>query len=205
MVDYMTELRKNYLTDATSSRTAALDGMTDAIQTVDYAHHEIHAGSAFHVQVLDASLASAASLRISFKTPAGTKRAHMIFAFASGGGSHLTIAEGATWTTNTGTVVAPTNQKRTSSPTASILLEDKTATPAWTANGVLTGTTADAAGTTLRSIYIFGTNKVGGDGVHDSEIILMPDQTYTISLTNDEATAKGAIIHLDWYEHTDKV
>ena len=201
----MTELRKNYLTDATSGRTAALDGMTDALQTVSYTHHEIHAGSTFHVQVYDGSVAAAGSVRISFKTPAGTKRAHMIFSFASSGGSHLTIAEGATWTTNTGTVVVPTNQKRSSSPTASMLLEDKTATPAYTANGVLTGTTADAAGTTLRNIYVFGSNKVGGDGSHAAEIILMPDQTYTISLTNDEATAKALILHLDWYEHTDKI
>ena len=201
----MTELRKNYLTDATSGRTAALDGMTDAQQIVDYAHHEIHAGSSFHVQLYNATLAAAAALRISFKTPAGTKRAHMIFSFASSGGSHLTIAEGATWTTNTGTVVAPTNQKRVAAPTASMLLEDKTATPAYTANGVLTGTTETAAGTTLRNVYVFGSNKVGGNGEHDSEIILMPDQTYTISLTNDESTAQALILHLDWYEHTDKI
>ena len=201
----MTELRKNYLIDATSGRTAALDGMTDALQTVTYAHHEIHAGSTFHVQVYNGSLAAAGSVRISFKTPAGTKRAHMIFSFASAGGSHLTIAEGATWTTNTGTVVAPTNQKRAASPGASMLLEDKTATPGWTANGVLTGTTAVGAGTTLRNVYVFGSNKVGGEGSHSQEIILMPDQTYTISLTNDEATAKGVILHLDWYEHTDKI
>ena len=86
-----------------------------------------------------------------------------------------------------------------------MLLEDKTSTPAYAANGVLTGTTADAAGTTLRNIYVFGSNKVGGDGSHAAEIILMPDQTYTISLTNDESTAKALILHLDWYEHTDKI
>ena len=201
----MTELRKDYLTDATSGRTAALDGMTDALQTVSYAHHEIHAGSSFHVQNYGAAVAAAGNVRISFATPAGTKRAHMIFSFASEGSSHLIIAEGATWTTNTGTVVAPTNQLRAAAPGASMLLEDKTDTPNWTANGVLTDATADAAGTSLRDVYIFGTNKVGGSGEHGAEIILMPDQTYTISLTNDEATAKALILHLDWYEHTDKI
>jgi len=201
----MTELRKNYLTDATSGRTAALDGMTDALQAIDYVHHEIHAGSSFHVQLYNAALAAAAALRISFKTPTGTKRVHMIFSFASEGASHLTIAEGATWTTNTGTVVVPINQKRVAAPTASILLEDKTATPDYTANGVLTGTTEVSAGTTLRNIYVFAANKVGGTGEHDAEIVLMPDQTYTISLFNDEAQAKKLILHLDWYEHTDKI
>ena len=197
----MTELRKNYLTDATSGRTAALDGMTDAIQTVTYAHHEIHAGSTFHAQVYNAA---GTAVSISFKTPAGTKRAHMIFAFSSSSSSHLTIAEGATWTTNTGTVVVPTNQKRTAAPAASMLLEDKTDTPNWTANGVLTGVTAVGAGTALRTVYIFTDRKVGGDGSHQSEIILMPDQTYTITLTSDDG-AKALILHLDWYEHTDKV
>lgn len=200
----MTELRKNYLTDATSGRTAALDGMTDAQQTIDYVHHETHAGSGFHVQSYSADVAAGAALRISFKTPAGTKRAHMIFSFAAEGACHLTIAEGATWTTNTGTVVAPTNQLR-GSANASILLEDKTATPTYTANGVLVGTTAVGAGTTLRNIYVFSVNKTTAAGNHDSEIVLKPDETYTISLTNDEATAKDAILHLDWYEHTDKI
>ena len=201
----MTQLRKNYLTDATSGITAALDGMTDAIQTVDYAHHEIHAGSSFHVQNYGSAVAAAGNVRISFATPAGTKRAHMVFSFASEGSSHLTIAEGATWTTNTGTVVAPTNQLRAASPGASVLLEDKTDTPNWTANGVLIDATADAAGTTLRNVYVFGTNKIGGEGNHDTEIILKPDETYTISVTNDESVAKKIILHLDWYEHTDKV
>ena len=201
----MTELRKNYLTDAATGRTAVLDGMSDALVTIDYSHHETHGGSAFHVQNYNAAVAAAASIRISFKTPAGTKRAHMIFSFASAGGSHLTIAEGATWTTDTGTVVVPVNQLRVAAPGASMLLEDKTATSDWTANGVLTDVTAVAAGTTLRNVYVFGANKVGGNGEHDAEIILMPDQTYTISITNDESTAKAMILHLDWYEHTDKV
>ena len=197
----MTELRKNYLTDATSGRTAALDGMTDAQQTIDYVHHETHAGSGFHAQIYSAS---AAAVSLAFKTPAGTKRAHMVFSFASESKAHLTIAEGATWTTNTGTRVAPVNQKRVAAPTASMLLEDKTATPAFTANGVLSGVTEVGAGTALRTIYVFGERKVGGEGLHSAEIILMPDQTYKMTLTSDDG-AKALILHLDWYEHTDKI
>ena len=201
----MTELRKNYLTDAVTGRTAVLDGMSDALVVLDYSHHEAHAGSTFHVQNYGAAVAAAGNVRISFATPSGTKRAHMIFSFASEGSSHLIIAEGATWTTETGTVVAPTNQLRAAAPGASMLLEDRTDTPNWTADGVLTDATAVGAGTSLRDVYVFGSNKVGGTGSHGQEIILMPDQTYTISLTNNEATAKQLILHLDWYEHTDKV
>ena len=197
----MTELRKHYLTDASSDRTASLDGMSDALQVIDYAHHEIHGGSSFHVQNYTAS---GTSISISFATPAGTKRAHMIFSFASESKAHLTIAEGATWTTNTGTVVVPTNQLRAAAPGASVLLEDKTSTPAWAANGVLTDATAVAAGTALRTVYVWGDKKVGGGGQHDAEIILKPDETYTMTLSSDDG-AKGLVLHLDWYEHTDKV
>jgi hypothetical protein len=197
----MTELRKHYLTDAVTDRTAVLDGMSDALQTISYTHHEIHAGSSFHTQVYTAA---GTALSISFATPDGTKRAHMIFSFASESKSHLTVAEGATWTTNTGTVVVPTNQKRATSPGASILLEDKTATPNWTANGVLTGATAVAAGTALRTIYVFGDKRVGAQADHSAEIILKPDETYAMTLTSDDGS-KGLVLHLDWYEHTDKV
>ena len=197
----MTELRKNYLTDATSGRTAALDGMTDAIQTVTYEHHEIHAGSSFHAQVYSGS---ASAVNIAFKTPSGTKRAHMIFSWSSASSSHLSILEGATWTTNTGTVVAPTNQKRAASPGASVLLEDKTATPAFTANGVLTNVTIVSVGVALREVYVFSDRKVGGDGSHQAEIILKPDETYVMVLTSDDG-AKALVLHLDWYEHTDKI
>ena len=198
----MTELRKTFITDESTGRVAKLDDLTDSVMVVNYPHHEIHGESAFHVQNYNAAVAAGATVSISFKTPAGTKRAHMNFSFASEGSSHLTIAEGATWTTNTGTVVAPINQFR-GSATESVLLEDKTATPDYTANGVLTDATAVGAGTTLRNVYVYGTNKVGGDASHDAEIVLKPDETYTISVTNDEATAKGVILHLDWYEHTD--
>lgn len=201
----MTELRNIYLTDPVSGRMGKLDGMTDSFAVIDHIHHEIHDGDAFHVQNYNATVGAGGTVSISFKTPSGTKRAHMIFSFASSGSSHLTIAEGATWTTNTGTVVAPTNQLREASPGASMLLEDKTATPAYTANGVLTDATASGAGTSLRSVYIFAGAKVGGDASHDQEIILKPDETYTISVTNDEVTNQKLILHLDWYEHTDKI
>lgn len=197
----MTELRKNYLTDADTGRTAVLDGMSDALQTIDYGHHEIHSGSSFHTQVYTAA---GAAVSISFATPAGTKRAHMTFSFASESKSHLTIAEGATWTTNTGTVVVPVNQLREAAPGASVLLEDKTTTPNWSANGVLTNVTAVAAGTAIRTLYVFGDKRVGALASHSNEIILKPDETYTITLTSDDGN-KGLVAHLDWYEHTDKI
>ena len=198
----MTELRKLYLYDESTGRDAKFDSMTDALTVISYPHHEIHGGSTYHVQNYNGTVGGGNSISISFKTPSGTKRAHMNFSFASSGSSHLTVAEGATWTTNTGTVVAPTNQRRDSTNT-SMLLEDKTATPAFTAGGVLTDATAVGAGTTLRNVYVFTEKKVGGDSSHDSEIILDVDETYTISLTNDELTDQSLILHLEWYEHTD--
>ena len=194
----MTELRKNFLTDESTGRVAKLDDMTDSVNIINYPHHEIHSASGFHAQVYGAA---AAAVNIAFATPAGTKRAHMIFSFASESSSHLTVQEGATWTTGTGTVVAPINQLR-GSLNESILLEDDTDTPNWTAGGVLTDVTNTDAGTALRTVYVFTDKKVGGDGAHDQEIVLAPDETYQMTLTSDDG-AKNLVLHLDWYEHTD--
>lgn len=197
----MTMLRNLYLTDEDTGYTAGLDDMTAAVNVIDYAHHEIHGGSMFSAM---AYVAAAASASISFKTPAGTKRAHMLLEFTSESKAHVIVAEGATWTTNTGTVYVPVNQKRLASPAASMLLEDKTATPAYTANGVLVDATADAAGTAISTHYVFGIKQSGGlGGVAREELILKPDETYAVTLTSDDGN-KGLQLRLLWYEHTDK-
>lgn len=196
----MTELRKNYLTDATSGRTAALDGVTDAIQFIDYEHHEHHAGSAYAVQV---NTGGGTEVSLAFKTPTGTKKAHMVYEFSSESKAHVTVLEGPTWTTNTGTVVAPKQQNRSSANT-SMLLEDKTATPDWTAGGVLQTPTSIAGGTTISLIYSYASKQAGASEGKRNELILDPDTTYAYVLTSDDGS-KGLQLRLYWYEHTDKI
>ena len=117
--------------------------------------------------------------------------------------AHIDILEGATWTTNTGTVYAPVNQFRVAAPTASMMLEDKTATPAYTANGVLTNVTLVGAGTMIRELYVFVAKQAGGGDLSSrEELVLKPDETYIIRLTSDDGS-KGFQLRIEWYEHTD--
>lgn len=196
----MTELRKLYIADGVGGWLAGVDEMSEALEVIDYHHHEIHEGDAFTAEIHDTG---GTAVSISFKTPAGTKRAHMTFSFSSESKVHLTVAEGATWTTNTGTVYVPVNQLRLASPGASMLLEDKTATPSYTADGVLTNATAVGAGTTIREIYTFTSKQGGGSTLSTrEELVLKPDETYAITLTSDDGS-KGLQLRIEWYEHTD--
>jgi hypothetical protein len=149
----------------------------------------------------EAQTASGTAVSIGFKTPAGTKRAHMTIAFAAESKCHVSIDEGHAWTTDTGTVYAPVNMRRDSSNT-SVLLEDKTATPDFTAGGVLVNPTADTAGTVIENMYSFTSKQTGDSGARRHELILDVDQTYLITLTSDDG-AKGLQLVLEWYEHTD--
>lgn len=195
----MTELRKLYLYDPTTSREAKFDSMTDAIAIVDYAHHEIHGGSSFSADVY---VEAGTQLNICFKTPAGTKRAHMLFEFASESKSVLYVFEGSTWTTNTGTVYAPINQNR-GSANESILLEDKTATPDYTANGVLLNATTVVTGDIVDTVHAPGTKQSGGaSGSKREELVLKPDETYRVFLGSLDGS-KDLFLKLLWYEHTD--
>lgn len=194
----MTELRKLYLYDVDTGRDFRSDQMTDTMNVIEYEHHEVHGGSMYRAEALTAS---GTSVSIGFKTPAGTKRAHMTIAYISESKCHVSIDEGHAWTTNTGAVYAPVNMRRDSSNT-SMLLEDRTATPDFTAGGVLVNPTADTAGTVIKNLYSFAGKQVGDEGSTRHELILDVDQTYLITLTSDDG-AKGLQLVLEWYEHTD--
>ena len=194
----MTELRKLFLYDEDTGRNAKFDALTDALIIIDYEHHEHHGGSAYAVQV---NTGSGTEVALAFSTPDGTKRAHMVYEYASESKAHVTVLEGATWTTDTGTVIAPKNQHRGSVNT-SMLLEDKTATPAWTAGGVLQTPTSITGGTVISLLYTYAGKQVGSSGGKRHELILDPDETYAIVLTSDDGS-KGLQLRLYWYEHTD--
>lgn len=194
----MTELRKMYVYDADTGRALTVDAMTDAITVIEYEHHEHHGGSAYAVQN---NTAAGTSCILAFKTPAGTKRAHMVYEFSAESKAHVTVYEGRTWTTDTGTVVAPKNQNRGSANT-SMLLEDKSATPDWTAGGVLQDPTGQGDGSVISLIYTYTSKQVGASEGKRNELVLKPDTTYSFELASDDGS-KGLQLRLYWYEHTD--
>jgi hypothetical protein len=184
-----------------------IDGITNAHTIIDYAHHEVHGGSSFTTEFADNTMANAETIIIVFKTMAGTKKIHMLSSMTTLVGGSLQIWEGATWTTNTGALLPIINRKRETTMASSGILEDLTATPAFTeTNNMLVNPTGlnIGAATSIHLHYAYGERgKIGAGTQRDiDEYILKPETQYAIVFTAIGASNKGQII-LNWYEHTD--
>jgi hypothetical protein len=181
------------------------DPLTNSKTTVVFEHHEIHEGDSFNVHVESGSLAAAATYSIAFKTENSTKRIHLLINYATKTGGKMSLYEGATWTTNTGTLATIYNKKRQSSMNSSSLLEDLTSTPTFAANDkVLIDPTIAALGTVIpwQDVAYGAVNRPATGGRATNERILKPDTTYVIQFVSG-AASNQVFVELDWYEHTD--
>jgi hypothetical protein len=177
-----------------------IDASTRSIQTIDYAHHEIHGGSSFHAFVYDDTAATGELVNIYIKTANTTKYCHSFAQWSSGGAGIFRIHEAPTITTNTGTNgVSIINHNRNSSTTSGCF--DNATTPVVNKYG--TGVTKTGEGTVLLIEYSGVGKSISGTGRNESEYILKPNTVYVfelIAIGNNIALGIG----LDWYEHTDQ-
>ena len=191
----MTELRKHYLTDEDTGRTAALDDATDAIITVDYAHHEVHGGSHFVYSETSSDLDAAAVIEVRAAAHNSTKWAHIV-PFVSGAlHTKLEIFENCTHTA--GAALTSYNSNRNSGTTPLLSLARSADD---NADGTLIFSTEFGIDTGL------GVNRAtgGGGSRGDSEWILDQGAIYLFRVTS--LTADNVVsLALEWYEHTDKV
>ncbi len=182
------------------NKNVNVDSTTDAFSSIGYEHHEVHEGDAFTV-VTTAALQDTDTLSIGFKTPASTKLIHMVMEYSTLLGGTMAMLEGPTWTTNTGTATPVFNRNRTSSTTSG-LREDKSATPAWTANAVLVDPTITDAGDIINYQVAYAVrNRFSGEGRDALEFVLASDTTYCYLFTAIGNSNSGTI-SLHWYEHT---
>lgn len=191
------------------TRQAEMDVLHKLFVEIDFIHHAIHDKKKFSIDYIDESLGDDATVILAFKTPAGTKRAYMEFGFLTLVGGDLAVWEGATWDTNTGLAdVVIYNHFREAAPAASALLEDKTATPDFTATGNLLSNVTNlglGGAACIHRQYAWGAqNKFSaGDPSGHDKFILKPDTQYAIVFTADGGSNK-AQIELSWDEHTDE-
>ena len=88
----------------------ATDKTVQSLQTIDYAHHEVHEGSRFYVQYGVASLGALTSpddmITLTFKTPNTLKWDHFIFLVTGSSGFRIRLIEAPTGgaATATGTI-----------------------------------------------------------------------------------------------------
>jgi len=168
----------------------AFDKATYALNTVDYAHHEIHSGSSFvahHIQ----EVANAGTINVTIKTPNTTKWAHMLWIIGTELESELRFYEGSTITG--GGTITPKNRNRNSSAVSTC---------------VVMGTpTVGTVGSLLFADHLGGGSasaRFGGENRADNEWVLKQNTTYTVQLVNMTGSNNQMSVALDWYEHTDK-
>jgi hypothetical protein len=168
------------------------DPFTNAAVDITGDHHYTHLGKGYVLVGATASIAAAGVEHISFKTPTAS-RAIVHFRpakFSSRANSmSLTLIEGAVMTG--GTAAVPRNKNRMAPDASGVV--------------AATGATLTTAGS--KTIYWDEvgtggvTNRAGGSGGSDEELVLKPDTVYCLTFTNTGATtASVATYTLAWYE-----
>lgn len=182
--------------NSTSWREVGLDSSTRTLQSIDYVHHEIHAGSNFFVSgVVNLSINQVYDLR--FTTPNTTKYSHWTWKLDVESKTTWYVYEGAVAKTS-GTAITPLNNNRNSSTTSVNTLNYQISNTLASAN-LRTTTTGKVV--MLQGIAGAG-NKTLGSETHETEIVLKKNTTYCMRAV---ATAAGFVDFLmEWYEHTDK-
>ena len=189
----MTELRNIKVTAIGSVTGQGIDSSTQALETVNYEHHEIHGGGHFFVAGFE-TLASGASAQFQVTTPDTTKWLHMSFEIGGTSQTEMYIYEGAV---GSGVVITPFNNNRNASTTSDAII--------WK-NGSLSvpGTLIYAQSKGMGGATPSKANTAGVTSSNNKELILKSGTTYNFNIMS--ADADNVVTYYGgWYEHTDKV
>lgn len=179
--------------NGTNWHEARIDTSTRAFNVIDYAHHEVHGGSAFWA-ANNATLGNGELSSISITTPDTTKWAHLLLTVDSSAAATFTVLEDITSLAG-GTAFTALNFNR-NSLTSSTMTCTTGDTPG-------TDTITPTGGTTIWSETL-GTKGIATSRQNSSELVLKQDSIYLFQITNG-VTANNCTVLLTWYEHTDKV
>ncbi|MCP4708907.1 MAG: hypothetical protein GY869_09805, partial [Planctomycetes bacterium] len=158
--------------------TGPLDSISGSLETISYAHHEVHEGDAYKVEVNDIDLDNNNEISIAFKTPATGPWCHIFPIAATSGESRFECLEAPTITAESGSTKAIINRNRNSLNVSAVVDNDAAASLA-TINGTITGD-----GTVIcDEVMGEGKNKSGGQSRDQAEIILKADTLYAFRIT----------------------
>jgi hypothetical protein len=177
-----------------------LDGGTKSLQTIDYSHHEIHAGSYFTAMHTGDAKNDGETITIYLKTSNTTKYCHCFAKWSSGGAAYFRIYEAPTITANTGTngqVVI--NHSRNSSGASTVY--DNATTPVVNKYGIDVTKTGD--GTIVWLDYSGAGKSSAGSSRNEDEIILKTNTAYLFMVESDAAGISLNLI-VSWYEHINR-
>jgi hypothetical protein len=169
-----------------------VDGSTDALTTIDYAHHEVHSGSHYYIEG-HTELGIDGTYYVKLVTPNTTKWAHFTWDIVSNGILETKLYEGASEGMADGNDVTPINNNRNSTNTSGMVIT----------SGV---TVATNLGTLISNRKVGGTgfkSTFGGSVSRDDELMLKQNTIYFRSFLSKSASNIIAFKAM-WYEHTDR-
>lgn len=167
-----------------------IDSSTRSTCTIEYEHHEIHAGNSFYAEIFDATLSDTHTIIMLITTPNTLEYAHSRMMVQVTKATTVLFYEGTT-VSAAGGAVTESNRERNSAHPATVVVTSK---PTITANGTLLQTSYIGTG---------GKYGVGGTDSALNEWVLKANEKYMIILTSNEDNNKG-IIGINWYEHTNE-
>ena len=178
-------------TSDTTYQVPRIDVATHTLQTIDYAHHEVHAGS--HYFYFDSvELASAGVQNYLISVPDSTAWPHMTFSMDGSAITQFDLYEGTDKSGSTNVTSKIFNSNRNSSNVAGVTIFKG-----------LTGGTTDG---TLIKTYKDGSSSGGArtsSSVRSGELILKQNTKYILRVTSSTA-ANLTNVKFEWYEHTNK-
>lgn len=193
-------------TGDTTFQVPRIDVSTHSLQTIEYEHHEIHAGSMFTCHFNNDVTNIGEQTGIAFRTPAN-KEIHVIVRYESTTAAYASIYEDSDLDSGEGTDLAVYNHDRNSANTSLVRSIESPAevgkATSWN-EAQLTGATLSTA-TELSRHYIGATtinSEPGGGGRGEAEFILKKDTEYCFVLTSLSSDDGAHNITLHWYEHT---
>ena len=181
--------------NGTSMQLARLDKSTNSIQTIEYEHHEIHAGSHYEItQNENISVNNVYDIQIT--TPDTTKWSHLILKISCESETQVFLYENVTIDT-AGTTIPAYNNNRNSGNVTGMTIKGIS-----NASVALANVDTPVAGATEIKHYVVGAGKDAGEASRSNEIILKQNEDYCIRFV---ANSAGYVnFDLEWYEHTDK-
>jgi hypothetical protein len=170
-----------------------IDNSANAIQVIDYAHHEIHSGNAYFA-VRSGTVDTGGTVEVRIQTPDTTKWAHMIIEIDSAIAATAELFKPTTKTHVAGNAITPINRDNNSANTSGLTICH---TPAGSESGTAALTQYIGAATTN------GRVNIGGATGSRGEFILAQNSSYLVRVTS-RADSNALSILLDWYEHTSR-
>lgn len=174
-----------------ASNKVIMDASTGVQTTIDYEHHEVHAGSHFFYTD-SASLNDGLSTSYVIQTPNTTKWAHMTFAATGNAITTVDLYESIDLT-GVGARQTIPNSNRNSASTSGLEIWD----------AIAPGAPGGTLIWTMKSGSATAQSRAGITTDHSNEIILKQNTRYMIRVTSGTAN-NLTNLQLEWYEHTDK-